>query len=823
MDDPKRLLAEVASELTDRLRRGESLDVDEYTARYPHLAEQIRQLAAALSPLEGPAASDGAETVTRSGAGTARPSDQPPGDAAKTPVDGTAPTVALSGSPPESTQPAPPETVLRYFGDYELLEKIGSGGMGVIYRARQRSLNRIVALKMIKTGQFASDEEILRFHTEAEATASLRHPNIVAVYEVGQREGQHYFSMDFIRGRSLAELIARHQVTPDKAAEYVQTTALAIQHAHAHGVLHRDLKPSNVLIDAAGQLKVTDFGLAKNVASGVDLTTSGSALGSPPYMSPEQAAGRRQQVGPGTDVYALGAILYELLTGRPPFVGNTPLETLRRVMETEPTTPRLIDREIPLDLETICLKCLAKEPADRYGSARELAEELGRYLAGEPILAAPVGAAAGASRLTWYIVAAIAAAIVFAFAAPSAARLIGLGSDGLAGLLGTIELGGSIFLRLLKMIVLPLVMVSVMSGVLSLGDVRKLGRPGAYTLGYFLGTTLLAVLLGLIVVNLVRPGAGVPADQLRAAKIDDLREDVGLPASESAPGSVTGSLKEFVFQLFTDNLFAAMAAGNLLPLIVFSIIFAGMLTTMGRRAESIARLIAASNHALLGFVMLLMKIAPIGIFCLVAAQFGQAVVAGKFGETFRSLMFYMLVVLGALGIHFFMALPLILFLATRRNPYRFLMQMSEALLTAFSTASSSATLPVSIECAEKRARVSRRATEFVLPLGATVNMNGTAIYQACAAVFIAQVIAHPLGPWEQLTILITATLAAVAAAGIPHAGVFTMLIVFNTLKLPIEGIALIFTVDWLLDRFRTTVNVFGDVVGAAVVEGSFRR
>jgi Na+/H+-dicarboxylate symporter len=224
----------------------------------------------------------------------------------------------------------------------------------------------------------------------------------------------------------------------------------------------------------------------------------------------------------------------------------------------------------------------------------------------------------------------------------------------------------------------------------------------------------------------------------------------------------------------------------------------------------------------MSFVMLLMKIAPIGIFCLVAVQFGQAVEAGKFGETFRSLLFYMLVVVAALCVHFFVVLPLILFFSTRRSPYRFIVQMSEALLTAFSTASSSATLPVSMECAEKRAHVSRRAVEFVLPLGATVNMNGTALYQACAAVFIAQVVGLPLGLLAQLTILLTATLAAVAAAGVPHAGVFTMLIVFNSLGLPLEGIALIFAVDWLLDRFRTTVNVFGDAVGAAVVQNSFR-
>ena len=747
---------------------------------------------------------------------TARDADRPSGEAAGTPCAGTAPTVALPGP-----SPPPSETPLRRFGDYELLERIASGGMGVVYRARQRSLNRIVALKMIKAGELASEEDVLRFRAEAEAAASLQHPNIVAIHEVGELDGQHYFSMDYIRGKSLADAVTRHEVTADKAAEHVQTAALAIHYAHQHGILHRDLKPPNLLIDASGRLKITDFGLAKNVASGTDLTTSGSALGSPPYMSPEQAAGDKEKVGPATDVYALGAVLYELLTGRPPFEAATALETIYQVMETEPTAPRLVDREIPHDLETICLRCLAKEPADRYDSAQELAEELGRYLRGQPILTRPIGIAGGASRLTWWIVGAIIAALLFAFVVPGMAAILGVSDEALGSLFKPIELGGTIFLRLLKMLVVPLVIVSVMSGVLSMGDVRKLGRPGAHTLGYFLATTTLAVLLGLLVVNVVRPGVGVSSERLEGAHAG-LPDGIVLEDSTEAPASVAQSLEDFVLQLCPDNLFTAMAAGNLLPLIVFSIIFGGMLTTMGRRAEPISRLVTSVNHALLNLVMLLMKIAPVGIFCLVAAQFGQAVVADQFGETFRSLMFYMLVVLAALAVHSLVALPAILFLLTRRNPYHFLVQMSDALLTAFSTASSSATLPVSMDCAQKRARVSRRAVEFVLPLGATVNMNGTALYQACAAVFIAQVIGRSLGPWEQSTILVTATLAAVAAAGIPHAGVFTMLIVFNTLDLPLSGIALIFTVDWLLDRFRTTVNVLGDAVGAAVVQNSFR-
>ncbi|MFH1923718.1 MAG: cation:dicarboxylase symporter family transporter [Planctomycetota bacterium] len=790
MDDPARLLARLAREFTERLRRGESPDVEEYARQHPELAERIRELLGTLRLMEEP----------------------PSGGPESTPVDGAAATLAMAG-----TASGTSETPLKSFGDYELLERIATGGMGVVYRARQKSLDRIVALKMIKAGQFATEEEVLRFHTEAEAAGNLQHPNIVAVHEVGELEGQHYFSMDYVQGRSLAEIAAQGDVTPDRAAEYVETVALAVEYAHQHGVLHRDLKPSNVLVDLAGQPKVTDFGLAKRLDSGSDLTTTGSALGSPPYMSPEQAAGQTDQVGRASDVYALGGLLYELLTRRPPFRAETRMETLYLVMETEPTAPRLIDREIPLDLETITLKCLAKSPGDRYESAQEVADELGRFLRGEPILARPLGASGAAPRLTWYISAAILLAIAFAFIAPYLASRLGLREQVLGALLSTIELGGIVFLRLLMMIVVPLVMASVMSGVLGMGDVRKLGRPGGYTLVYFLATTLLAALLGLVVVNLVQPGAGVSADRLTTATLPE-HVDLG------SPSSVTGSLRDFVVRtLFTDNLFAAMAEGNLLPVIVFSIIFAGMLTTMGRRAETISRLITSANHALLNFVMLLMKVAPIGIFCLVAAKFGQEVATGTFGETFRSLLLYIVVVLAALLVHALVALPLILFLATRRNPYRFLAEMSEALLTAFSTASSSATLPVSIECAEKRARVSRRAVEFVLPLGATVNMNGTALYQACAAVFIAQVVGRSLGPWEQATILITASLAAVAAAGIPHAGMVTMLIVFNTLKLPPEGIALLFTVDWLLDRFRTPVNVFGDAVTAAAVEKSFRR
>jgi len=465
----------------------------------------------------------------------------------------------------------------------------------------------------------------------------------------------------------------------------------------------------------------------------------------------------------------------------------------------------------------------------------ELAERLRQLFPTLVLMERPAGDEAeaspespgGVSRLTWYIVAAILLALLFAFAAPRAAPMVGLSDHALGGLLDTIELGGTVFLRLLKMIVVPLVMLSVMSGVIGVGDARRLGRPGAYTLAYFLATTVLAALIGLLLANLVRPGArAFPARQSAAAGGTSPAQGAG-SGSESptdapqAPTTLAEALKQLVLMVFTDNLFGAMAEGNLLPLILFSVIFAGMLTTTGRQAETISRVITSANRALLDFVMLLMKVAPIAIFCLVAAQFGRAMVAGEFGETFRSLAAYMLVVLAGLALHALVALPLILFLFTRRHPYRFFLQMSEAMLTAFSTASSSATLPVSMECAEKRAGVSRRAVQFVLPLGATINMDGTALYQACAAVFIAQASGVSLGPLEQLTIVATATLASIGTAGVPQAGLVALVIVLSAVGLSGKGLALVLSVDWLVDRFRTTVNIFGDAVGAAVVQESF--
>jgi WD40 repeat protein/predicted Ser/Thr protein kinase len=282
------------------------------------------------------------------------------------------------------------------FGDYKLLELLARGGMGVVYKARQVSLNRTVALKMIQSGLLASPAEVKRFQAEAEAIAHLQHPNIVAVHEVGEHEGRHYFSMDYVAGRTLAEVVRDGPLPATRAATYVKATAAAVDYAHHQGVLHRDLKPANVMIDENDQPRITDFGLAKRLADSPlstlnpRLTLSGQVLGSPNYLPPEQAEPKHGALGPPSDVYALGAILYHLITARPPFQAESLTTLLRQVIETDPVAPRMLNPGLPRDLETICLKCLEKEPHRRYATARALADDLSRFLRGDAILARPV-------------------------------------------------------------------------------------------------------------------------------------------------------------------------------------------------------------------------------------------------------------------------------------------------------------------------------------------------------------------------------------------------------------------------------------------------
>ncbi|HWX19839.1 MAG TPA: protein kinase [Candidatus Binatia bacterium] len=298
------------------------------------------------------------------------------------------------GSPGSGSDEAGPFTDSRphRLGDYELLEEIARGGMGVVYKARQLSLDRTVAVKMVLHGPFSSQEFVQRFRTEAQAAAGLHHPNIVPIYEVGLHDGQHYFSMEYIQGRNLAEVAREKPLPARRAAVYLKAMAEAMHYAHEQGVLHRDLKPSNVLLDSLDQPRITDFGLAKLLKSDSQLTLTGQALGSPEHMPPEQAAGKHGPAGPAGDIYSLGAILYQLVTGRPPFQGETLQEILLQVQTTEPVPPRRLNPSVPADLQTICLKCLQKEPARRYSSARALGQDLGHFLANEPIQARPVSA-----------------------------------------------------------------------------------------------------------------------------------------------------------------------------------------------------------------------------------------------------------------------------------------------------------------------------------------------------------------------------------------------------------------------------------------------
>ena len=285
-----------------------------------------------------------------------------------------------------------PGRQLSYVGNYELLEEVARGGMGVVYKARQTTLGRIVAVKMIVSGQLANEQDVQRFKSEAQAAASLHHPSIVPIHEVGQHEGWHYFSMDYVEGHDLAAKLRLNLPPARTAATYVRQMAEAIHYAHQQGILHRDLKPSNILVDETNQIHITDFGLAMRVEGDQGLTQTGQILGTPSYMPPEQAQCKRELIGPASDVYSLGAILYECLTGRPPFRAESVIKTIEQVIHADAASPRTLNSTVPRDLETICLKCLEKEPHRRYATARLLQEDLGRFLSGEPIVARPARA-----------------------------------------------------------------------------------------------------------------------------------------------------------------------------------------------------------------------------------------------------------------------------------------------------------------------------------------------------------------------------------------------------------------------------------------------
>src|SRR6184192_277523 len=281
--------------------------------------------------------------------------------------------------------------LLGELGDYDLLEEVGRGGQGVVFRARQKSLNRTVALKVISLGQWASKAHLKRFRREAEAAASLDHSGIVPIYEVGERDGSCYFSMKFVEGGQLDEVVKREPMPIRRAVELIVKLARTVHYAHEHGILHRDIKPGNILLDAKGEPHLTDFGLARLVESESTITRTMEVLGTPSYMAPEQAVGNNAQFTSATDVYGLGAVLYQLLTDHPPFAGGTTFETIKLVLDTEPQQPRLWNRRIDRELSTICLKCLEKDPKRRYASALSLAEDLEHWLKHEPILARHAG------------------------------------------------------------------------------------------------------------------------------------------------------------------------------------------------------------------------------------------------------------------------------------------------------------------------------------------------------------------------------------------------------------------------------------------------
>jgi serine/threonine-protein kinase len=364
-------LAAILSDLMERARQGTAVDIETVVVQHPAFAAELRELWATVQIADDLGS-------------------------------GTADTLIPDGRPFEPVLGGLP----RQFGDYELLEEIGRGGMGVVYKARQISLDRLVALKLILRGEFASPADLERFRVEASSAARLEHPHIVPVYQVGEFEGQPFFTMKYITGTTLARQLADGPLGPTETARLLEPVCQAVAFAHQRGVLHRDLKPSNILIDEAGQPHVSDFGLAKRLTKPDDgsasarlLTQTGDIIGTPSYISPEQAAGNRGEVGPASDVYSLGAVLYQCLTGRPPFQAASSIDTLLMVLEQDPPLPRTINPKVDADLEMIALKCLQKPSDLRYATAGALGEDLRAYLSNEPISARSTNLGQLVSRL----------------------------------------------------------------------------------------------------------------------------------------------------------------------------------------------------------------------------------------------------------------------------------------------------------------------------------------------------------------------------------------------------------------------------------------
>ncbi len=396
--------------------------------------------------------------------------------------------------------------------------------------------------------------------------------------------------------------------------------------------------------------------------------------------------------------------------------------------------------------------------------------------------------------------------------------IVGIFLGGLFPEVGTsIHFIGELFLKALMMLVVPLIMASMIVGISGLGDVRKLGKLGLRTFLFFMMTTGLAVILGLLLVSIIQPGVG-GHDQPQPNIEQPIPSESSKADHEERPQTIGALLKEVLVKLVPKNLFVAMAETDVLALIVFSLVFGGVLTTMGERGQLVIRFFEVVNEAIMGIVHLLMLTAPIGIGCLVAGKLGEAGGFSGFGDELAKLSAYVGTVLLALALHATITLALLLRFVGKRSVWTYARNLGPALTTAFSTGSSSATLPLTMEGVTEENGVRPRIASFVLPLGTTINMNGTALYEAVAAVFIAQVYGIPLGIGELLIVCLTATLAAVGAAGIPEAGLVTMVIVLKAVGLPIEGLSLLLIIDWFLDRCRTAVNVWGDAVGAGVID-----